>query len=129
MPEMTLTEAAKWAGKGRPAILKAIQKGTLSARKDENQQWRIDPAELARVYKPGNGQDGSQDIVRSSQDIGEALAGKDRELALLREMLAAARQETADWKAQAAKWQEEAAAVRLLASPAPLGILARWFGR
>ena len=32
MPEMSLSEAASWAGKGRPAILKAFQKGTIGNR-------------------------------------------------------------------------------------------------
>ena len=46
----TLTQAAAATGKQRPAIWKAIKSGRLSASKDENNQWRIDPAELHRVY-------------------------------------------------------------------------------
>jgi excisionase family DNA binding protein len=49
---LTLAEAAKETGLTKPAILKAIQKGRLSATKDEKGQWLIDPAELFRVYSP-----------------------------------------------------------------------------
>ena len=108
MPEMTLSEAAAWAGKGRPAILKALQKGTISGRKDEGGQWRIDPAELARVYKPGNMQDGSREVPGSTLDIDEVLAGKDRELALLREMLGEVRSERDDLRQDRDKWRDQA---------------------
>ncbi len=102
MPEMTLSEAAAWAGKGRPAILKALQKGTIAGRKDEGGQWRIDPAELARVYKSGTTQDRSRVVPDSTLDITQEIAGKDRELALLREMLAEVRGERDD------RWREQA---------------------
>lgn len=48
----SLKEAAEAVGLGKPAILKAIQKGRISARKDDFGRWEIDPAELHRVYKP-----------------------------------------------------------------------------
>lgn len=48
----SLKEAADAVGRGKPAILKAIQKGVISAQKSPLGQWEIDPAELHRVYKP-----------------------------------------------------------------------------
>ena len=48
----SLREAAAAAGKGKPAILKAIQSGKISAQKDEFGAWHIEPAELHRVYPP-----------------------------------------------------------------------------
>ena len=115
---MTLSEAAAWAGKGRPAILKALQKGTISGRKDEGGQWRIDPAELARVYGPGTTQDRSSVVPRSTLDIAleaQETAGKDRELALLREMLAEVRNERDDVRQDRDRWREQAEAqTRLL---------------
>jgi len=126
MPEMTLSEAAAWAGKGRPAILKALQKGTISGRKDEGGQWRIDPAELARVYRPGTTQDRSNVVPRSTLDIAQEAqetAGKDRELALLREILAEVRNERDDVRQDRDRWREQAEAqTRLLThhqQPAP----------
>ena len=49
---LTLSEAAKETGLTKPAIFKSIQKGRLSASKDEKGQWLVDPAELFRVYPP-----------------------------------------------------------------------------
>ena len=49
MPEMTLSEAAKWAGVTRATIHKALRGGRLSGRKDDAGEWRIDPAELERI--------------------------------------------------------------------------------
>jgi len=126
MPEMTLSEAAAWAGKGRPAILKALQKGTITGRKDEGGQWRIDPAELARVYKPGNTQDGSSVVPGSTLDIGQEIAAKDRELALLREMLAGVRDERDDVRQDRDRWREQAERQTLLLThqqqPAPAAL-------
>ena len=122
MPEMTLSEAAAWAGKGRPAILKALQKGTIAGRKDESGQWRIDPAELARVYKSGTTQDRSKVVPGSTLDITQEIAGKDRELALLREMLAEVRGERDDVRQDRDRWREQAETqTRLLThqQPAP----------
>lgn len=46
----TLGQAAKATGKTKAAIAQAIKKGRVSGIKDELGQWRIDPAELHRVY-------------------------------------------------------------------------------
>lgn len=53
---LSLLEAATRTDKTKPTILKAIKRGRLSARKDDNGQWQIDPAELFRVYPPVNDQ-------------------------------------------------------------------------
>lgn len=50
MPFLTLRQAETLTGKSRTALLKAIQRGRLSATKDDLRQWIIDPAELHRVY-------------------------------------------------------------------------------
>jgi excisionase family DNA binding protein len=96
MPEMTLTEAAKWAGVTRPTIHKALKSGRLSGRKDEAGEWRIEPSELERVYalrKPG---DTAGNAELSTPDIADALAAREREIALLREMLAEVRAQRDD---------------------------------
>lgn len=53
----TLKEAAEAVGMTKPAIFKAIKRGTISAIKDDRGQWLIDPSELHRVYKPVNRDD------------------------------------------------------------------------
>ena len=47
----TLGEAAKATGLSKPTISKAITSGKLSAIKNENGSYTIDPAELFRVYR------------------------------------------------------------------------------
>ena len=51
---LTLAQAAKETGLTRSGIFKAIKGGKLSAAKDEQGHFQIDPAELFRVYKPAN---------------------------------------------------------------------------
>jgi len=46
----TLKQAAEAAGKTKPTIQRAIKDGKLSATKDENGHYQIDPAELHRVF-------------------------------------------------------------------------------
>ena len=48
----TLGEAAKATGMSKAAISRAIKNGTLSAAKQDNGSFKIDPAELHRVYPP-----------------------------------------------------------------------------
>jgi len=48
----TLGTAAKATGMTKSAIFKAIQKGRISAKKNEMGRYDIDPAELHRVYPP-----------------------------------------------------------------------------
>ena len=47
---LTLLDAARRVGVTKGAVLKAIRRGKLSATKDGQGQWRIDPAELTRAY-------------------------------------------------------------------------------
>lgn len=48
---MTLNEAAKSCKKAKGTILKAIRDGRLSAPRDEDGRYKIDPSELHRVFK------------------------------------------------------------------------------
>jgi hypothetical protein len=52
MPPFTLNQAAKESRKSKATILEAIRNGRLSAPKDEQGRYQIDPAELFRVYPP-----------------------------------------------------------------------------
>lgn len=48
----TLGTAAKATGKSKTAIWRAISNGKISASKDVNGQYQIEPAELHRVFPP-----------------------------------------------------------------------------
>ena len=47
---MTLNEAAKSCRKAKGTVLKAIKEGRLSAPKDAQGRYKIDPSELHRVF-------------------------------------------------------------------------------
>lgn len=48
----TLGEAAKATGKSKAAISQAIASNKISATKDANGRYQIDPSELHRLYPP-----------------------------------------------------------------------------
>lgn len=79
----SLREAARAVGRGKPAILKAIKAGRLSAEKDAHGQWRIDPAELHRVY-PLVPETASEPVTGEREETPETKAIQ-RELEMLRE--------------------------------------------
>lgn len=133
MPDMTLSEAAKWAGVTRPTIHKALTSGRLSGRRDDNGQWRIDPAELERVYSPaarGGPVDVSGNGQLSSLDIASVMAAKDREIELLREMAAKAEAREADLRVERDRLLGIVeAAQRQLTHERPTGGVVGWLAR
>jgi predicted RNase H-like nuclease (RuvC/YqgF family) len=48
----SLKQAAVASGKSKPTILRAIQSGKISAEKDKDGEWQIEPSELHRVFDP-----------------------------------------------------------------------------
>jgi hypothetical protein len=84
----SLKQAADAVGRGKPAILKAIKNGRISAQKDDNGQWRIDPAELYRVYPVTPTGNGSDTTTGERQETTKEIVGVGAEVAVLRERLA-----------------------------------------
>jgi hypothetical protein len=62
----TLGEAAKASGKSKPTIQRAIKSGKISAKKNSNGCYVIDPAELHRVYPPVTRNTGSTSNMKQS---------------------------------------------------------------
>ena len=86
----SLREAAAAAGKGKPASLKAIQNGKISAQKDEFGAWQIEPAELHRVYPPvSRGTVSELGSQESEETIGNGNGNRllEQEIQFLREKL------------------------------------------
>lgn len=54
---LSAKEAADLVGRSKTGIIKAMREGRISAQKDINGEWRVEPVELFRVYAPIN-QDG-----------------------------------------------------------------------
>jgi hypothetical protein len=76
----SLKQAADATGRTKPTLLRAIQAGKISAKKNEMREWEIDPAELHRVYPPVA--QGVTSTVTSDEEVTV-------ELQLLRQELAA----------------------------------------
>jgi hypothetical protein len=64
----SLKQAAAASGKSKPTILRAIQAGKISAEKDEQGEWQIDPAELHRVYEPVPERNGANEVDWNDSD-------------------------------------------------------------
>jgi excisionase family DNA binding protein len=88
IPFFTLGEAAKQAGVSKPTLSKAIKTGRISAEKQPDGSYRIQPAELFRVYPPethGNGLDRSEFVERETGKENRLVA---EQVGVLRERLA-----------------------------------------
>ena len=64
MPELTLNQAAKAAKKSKATLLESIKKGRMTAPKDDLGRYKIDPAELFRVYPPKPSETGNENQSR-----------------------------------------------------------------
>lgn len=90
----SLTQAANEAGVHRSTMLRKIKAGKLSAQKDEDGEWRIDPAEFYRVYPkrpdtpPGARNSAHPNQSNAAQQPATAETGET--LALIRQMIDAA---------------------------------------
>lgn len=115
----TLGEAAKATGKSKATISKAIKSGRISAVKDETGTFRIDPAELHRVYTPT--------VSHEQEETSSAPTGNTTNDGLIRELQArldAAHERLADKETVISdlredrdKWRQQATA--LLADQRP----------
>jgi hypothetical protein len=91
----SLSEAAAAVGMYKSSVLRAIKGGKISATKDEHGEWRIEVAELHRVYPPvaSNGADAPD---------GAALALRaevaEQRLADLKTALEEAREDLCRWR-------------------------------
>lgn len=126
----TLGEAAKATGKSKATISKAIKSGRISAVKDESGTFRIDPAELHRVYTPT--------VSNEQEETPSELAGNTTNDGRIRELQArldAAHERLADKETVISdlredrdKWRQQATALLVDQRPKP-GFWARLTGK
>ncbi len=98
----TLGEAAKATGKSKPTISRALKKGTISGKKNDNGEYELDPAEVHRVWpmiQPASNDTGTPEIPETVSND-KALQ---REIELLREMLDKTEADRDQWRQQAQK--------------------------
>ena len=105
MPELSLSQAAKLTGKSKSTINRAIKTGKLSAARNEDGSYSIDPAELARAFDidPPEGakrRDAEPDGTRLLERIAalEAMLNREREI-------------SADLKEDRDRWRQQATAL------------------
>ena len=86
MALLSVSDAAKLTDRNRSTILRAIEKGHLSASRDGFGRYAIDPAELERLYGALRNVDALEDSEHHDASESSAAALM-REVELLREML------------------------------------------
>jgi hypothetical protein len=124
MSSISLAEAGKLTGLHKVSILRAIRKGKISADKDEHGEWRLQPAELFRVYPPlpeqrnGNGEE--------QQYAAPLTAALEAEISALKQVNQILREQVDDMRGQRDKW-EEAAQTALRQLPAPKAPIRVWW--
>jgi len=126
----TMGQAAIEAGVSKATLSRAIKSGKVSAKKNENGGWDIDPAELFRVYPPRNTSNGSSNSSMKqtvTPDVmGNETAAMQAQIDGLKAQVNLMRESLDDLKTQREGWQKQAeASQRLLSDSRPRR---RWFG-
>ena len=83
---LSLTKAAEEVGISRSALFKAIKNGRVSATKNGKGEFKIDPAELFRVYQPVNKVNVNLHQPSQQQDIAKETA-ETVEITMLKQLL------------------------------------------
>ena len=98
----TMGQAARATGKSKATILRAIRSGKISAEKSLNGVWRIEPAEVYRVYpkvSPDTGSEANNGAPRNPQLRFETL--------LLEERFASVQKDNAHLEAQVGRLEAQ----------------------
>lgn len=98
-PFLTLSQAAKRVGKSKATISKAIADGRLSVANRDTTGFKIDPAELFRVFTPNCSPNGQTERNERASERGErpqVNTPPDPEKEILKARLQAAEQRIAD---------------------------------
>lgn len=106
--KLTLNKAAQTCGRAKSTLLVAIKSGRLSAPKDEKGQYTIDPAELHRVFPfeaPDRSKNRSLEPALTALENQSTTKVLEREVELLREMLAKAETTAEHWRSMAERQQ------------------------
>lgn len=125
----TLGEAAKATGKSKATISKALKSGKISGSKGDDGAYRIDAAELHRVYPPTVESEREETPKETAVNGHQNALVKELEARLeaARERLADKEQVIADLREDRDKWRQQATA--LLEDKRPKSFLQRLLGR
>ena len=117
--QYTLGEAAKATGKSKTTLHRAIKSGKISATKQEDNSYSIDPSELHRVFpivtlerapeqlhrNDSEHQGGTPEILRLQLETAEK--ERERERQLMQETIADLREDRDRWRQQATSLLED----------------------
>jgi hypothetical protein len=127
----TLTTAAKAIGLNRSTVLRAIKSGKISAAKDENGEWQIDPAELHRVYPPvaATPAPTSAEQQHATARAADEAVRLEEKIAMLKALADVMREQLNDVRKDRDAWRSQAEGnQRLLTAAQPRGgVLSRLF--
>jgi hypothetical protein len=113
MSFLTLSQAAKAISKSKSTLNRAIKSGRLSAVRNEDGTFSIDPSELARAF-PQNAPERAPmahrepDLERPGTEDSSKIAMLEQLLAREREALAREREVSADLKEDRDRWRSQA---------------------
>lgn len=119
----TLGEAAKAVGKSKATISKAIKSGKMSAVRQDDGSFSIDPSELHRVYPPTP----SSTVHREQSETPIETAVNSSELIELRVKLEAAHKRIEDLEEDRDAWKQQVN--RLLSHTPQPSLWQRLFGK
>lgn len=101
--KLSLNKASQTCGRSKSTLLEAIKFGKMSAPKNDQGHYSIDPAELYRVF-PFKMTDHPEPQTTTSENHPETAVLK-REVDLLREMLAKSETNSEHWRCMAERQQ------------------------
>lgn len=113
MSFLTLSQAAKATSKSKSTLNRAIKSGRLSATRNEDGTFSIDPSELARVF-PQNAQEREPSVRQKQQEerprteVSNEISMLEQLLKREREALAREREVSADLKEDRDRWRAQA---------------------
>lgn len=100
----TLGKAAEAVGKSKSTLSKAIKNGVISAQKQKNGSFKIDPSELFRVFPKKN----TETVEIEQKETPKETRENSIELAVLRVKLDAAERQIDELKEDRDKWRQQA---------------------
>lgn len=110
MPPVNVRTAARLVRRNRSTLTRMIERGKISATRDESGRYLIDPAELERVFgalaSPDADTDAEPDALHENALVKNAL---ERELEVVRELLEA---ERSMHERERRTWEEERSFLR-----------------
>jgi transposase-like protein len=128
MPGLSLREAAREAGVSKSTIFRAIQRGRLSATRDDDSNFSIEASELFRVYPPRTVAKRAGDTSAGQGALEPETPVLKAEIEGLRAQLALMRERADELKGQRDSWQRQAEASQRLLADQRNAPDRRWFG-